>query len=222
MLLGPSGCGKSSLLRLVGGLIGAHTANVFMQGSITVNGMLPEMARIQKTYGMAFQNPTLLQWRNAAENVRLAHEINHVVDDGAIQNTLKLVGLDGFGDTSVKALSGGMQQRVNLARAFVHHPPILLLDEPFGGLDEITRDMMNDLLLSLQRRNRQSVLLVTHSLREAAFLADRVIVLSKRPAEILSDIPSPLERGRDSSARATKAYLDFVDELRQLILAARR
>src|SRR5262245_8971145 len=180
-LIGPSGCGKSTLLKLTAGLIDAGA------GEIRVLGRPPAEAKAARAFGFVFQDPVLLPWRTASENVQLLLEVTGVGRAERVDRArglLELVGLADFGEKLPSELSGGMQQRVGIARALSLDPAILLMDEPFGALDEITRDRMNQELLALWEKTRKTVLFVTHSIAEAVFLADRVVVLSPHPGTV--------------------------------------
>jgi NitT/TauT family transport system ATP-binding protein len=200
-LLGPSGCGKTTLLRIVGGLI-AKTA-----GSVAIGGR--EVTRPMGDYGFVFQAPSLMPWRNVLDNVLFPMEIlrkNDAAARGHALELLDLVGLSGFLSARPHQLSGGMQQRVALCRALVHRPQLLLMDEPFGALDELTRLEMNDLLLRIRRETKASVLFVTHSISEAVYLSDKVVVFSKRPARVAKEIPIALSYPRSQKVRFTSAF----------------
>ncbi len=194
VLVGKSGCGKSTLLRLIGGLEKATRGEILL-GERVITG--PGLER-----GMVFQEPRLFPWMTARQNIafglradRHAHESKEMVE-----KYLALVGLSGFGDAYPHQLSGGMQQRTALARALVSHPEVLLLDEPFGALDALTRIQMQLEILRIWRENQGTVLLVTHDIDEAVFLGDRIAVMSDRPGTIREIIPVPLARPRDRSA----------------------
>ena len=198
-LLGPSGCGKTTLLRIVGGLI-AKSA-----GSVAIGGR--EITRPMGDYGFVFQAPSLMPWRNVLDNVLFPMEILRKNDAAARRHALELldlVGLTAFLSARPHQLSGGMQQRVALCRALIHRPRLLLMDEPFGALDELTRMDMNDLLLRIRHETKASVLFVTHSISEAVYLSDKVVVFSKRPARVAKEIPIPLAYPRSQKVRFTR------------------
>jgi len=200
-LLGPSGCGKTTLLRIVGGLI-AKSA-----GSVTIGGR--EITVPTGDYGFVFQSPSLMPWRNVLDNVLFPMEILGRNDAAARRHAhelLELVGLAGFLSARPHQLSGGMQQRVALCRALVHRPRLLLMDEPFGALDELTRMEMNDLLLRIRQETKASVLFVTHSISEAIYLADKVVVFSKRPGRVEREIPVAIPYPRSQKIRFTAAF----------------
>jgi NitT/TauT family transport system ATP-binding protein len=219
-LVGPSGCGKTSLLRLAGGLLDQRTSTAVISGTVHVVGMTPSQAKKARMFGFAFQNPVLLPWRTVAGNVQLPLEIGGQVDadtPSRIGSLLELMEVSEFANARPDELSGGMQQRVNIARALVHEPQILLLDEPFGALDELTRERLNLALLRMHRLKRQTVLLVTHSLREAAFLADRIVVLSLRPAHMKAVVDSPLPHERSEDTQMERPFLDLVARLKDTL-----
>jgi NitT/TauT family transport system ATP-binding protein len=202
-LLGPSGCGKTTLLRIVGGLI-ARTA-----GSVRIGGR--EIVRPTGDYGFVFQAPSLMPWRSVLDNVLFTMEILRRNDAAArtrARDLLRLVGLSDFLDARPHQLSGGMQQRVALCRALIHQPKLLLMDEPFGALDELTRLEMNDLLLRIRKETGASVLFVTHSVPEAVYLSDKVVVFSKRPARVVREIAVRLGYPRQQRLRFTPAFTD--------------
>ncbi len=204
-IVGPSGCGKSTFLRLVAGL-DAPTS-----GELRVNSHDP--------LGLAFvfQDATLLPWRPVAHNITLPLELRREADDERVAQTLELVGLTDFADAYPAQLSGGMRMRVSIARALVTRPQILLLDEPFGALDEITRQRLNEELLRLWQEDRWTGLFVTHSVSEAIFLSQRVLVLSARPGRLLGDIPIPFPYPRPPDLRSTSEFIRIANEIsRQL------
>jgi NitT/TauT family transport system ATP-binding protein len=204
-LIGPSGCGKSTLLRIIAGLIEPSGGRVCVDGRTTTE------ARKLRSFGMVFQDPVLLPWRNVLDNIRLPLDVvdrdarRQAEDPGAL---LDLVGLQQFARARVWQLSGGMRQRVAIARALLLRPRILLLDEPFGALDEITRQQMNLELLRIWAERRTTAVLVTHSVAEAVFLADRVIVLSPRPGRIASQHAIPFERPRAPDLLRMAAFFE--------------
>ena len=200
-LLGPSGCGKTTLLRIAGGLIAK------IAGSVTIGGR--EITTPTGDYGFVFQSPSLMPWRNVLDNVLFPMEIlgrNDVAARRHAHELLELVGLEGFLSARPHQLSGGMQQRVALCRALIHRPRLLLMDEPFGALDELTRLEMNDLLLRIRHETKASVLFVTHSISEAIYLADKVIVFSKRPGRVAREIPVTIPYPRSQKVRFTPAF----------------
>jgi NitT/TauT family transport system ATP-binding protein len=222
-VVGPSGCGKSSLMKLVTGLLPPTTGEIRFNGR-PVNGPV-------RGAGMAFQNATLLPWRTTLANVMLPLEIVEPYKRqqrrakaelvGRAQRLLDIVGLSEFGDRLPWQLSGGMQQRANLCRAIVHDPALLMLDEPFAALDAFTKEDLWQVLQDLWLRQRFTTILVTHDLREAAYLADTVYVMSARPGHIVQRCPVPLPRPRTPETTFDAAYTDLVNELRALIAAVR-
>ena len=222
-VVGPSGCGKSTLMKVVTGLW-PPTA-----GGVLVNGK--EVDRPLSITGMAFQNPTLLPWRTTLENIMLPLEIVHPHRSllkrerasyrAKALDLLALVGLKGFEDKFPWQLSGGMQQRASICRALIHDPSLLMLDEPFGALDMFTREELWLALQDLWLARRPTVILVTHDLREAVFLADRILVMSARPGRIVADRPVALPRPRALSMTYEPYAVGLVQELRNHISAAR-
>jgi NitT/TauT family transport system ATP-binding protein len=216
-VVGPSGCGKSSLMKLISGL---HPP---AGGSLTVEGK-PVTGPL-KSVGMAFQNSNLLPWRTALENVLLPLEIVEPYRSdfskgryaAKATSLLESVGLAGFTEKHPWELSGGMQQRTSICRALIHEPEILLLDEPFGALDAFTREELWCALRDLQAARKVTVMLVTHDLREAVFLADTVYVMSSRPGRIVRRCAVPMPRPRDLEVTYTQEFQDVVHELRALI-----
>jgi NitT/TauT family transport system ATP-binding protein len=213
-LLGPSGCGKSTLLRLIGDLTQPSS------GSLTVNGKPPDRARLDRDYGMVFQAPTLFEWRTVARNVALPLELAGTSRGEARAKTLEmleLVGLADFAEHRPWQLSGGMQQRVAIARALSFGPALLLMDEPLGALDEMTRERMQGELLRIWSETGTTVVFVTHSINEAVFLSNRVVVMSARPGRILGVVPVDLPHPRDIATREAPAYFAKVTEVRELL-----
>jgi NitT/TauT family transport system ATP-binding protein len=185
-LVGPSGCGKSTILRMVAGLEAPDG------GSVRIGGETPAQVQARGGLAMAFQDPSLLPWRSLAGNVALALKLaRRPADPARVQAIIDRVGLSGYEAARPAELSGGMRQRAAIARALVTDPEVLLLDEPFGAVDELTRARLNADLPALWRGGGTTVLLVTHSVREAVGLADRVVVLSSRPARVVADLPIP-------------------------------
>jgi NitT/TauT family transport system ATP-binding protein len=216
-VVGPSGCGKSSLMKLISGLHPVASGVLTVEGT-PVRGPL-------RSVGMAFQNSNLLPWRTALENVLLPLEIVEPYRSdfskqkyaGKARALLESVGLQGFTEKHPWELSGGMQQRASICRALIHEPEILLLDEPFGALDAFTREELWVALRDLQAARKVTVMLVTHDLREAVFLADTVYVMSSRPGRIVRRCPVNLPRPRDLEVTYTQPFQDVVHELRSLI-----
>jgi len=213
-LIGPSGCGKSTLLRLIGDLTTAT------QGTIEVNGKPARRARLDRDYGMVFQAPVLMDWRTVAKNIELPLEImGWRPADRAARSTelLRLVELEGFESRHPWQLSGGMQQRVAIARALAFDPKLLLMDEPFGALDEMTRERMNLELMRIWGRTRTTVVFVTHSIPEAVFLSTRVVVMSARPGRIARLVNVDLPQPRTVDTRETERYFELVTEVREAL-----
>lgn len=215
-LVGPSGCGKSTLLRAAAGLL-APTA-----GASSVFGRAPAAAAAARELGLVTQDPGLLPWRTVAGNVALPLEVAGVAGHrAAVETLLATVSISEFAGYYPRQLSGGMRQRVALARALAHRPRLLLMDEPFGALDELSREELRFELLRIQEREGVSVLFVTHSVREAVLLSDRVVVLSPAPGRVLADIAAALPRPRDERLERTPAFLDRVAEVRAALDAGR-
>jgi NitT/TauT family transport system ATP-binding protein len=223
-LVGPSGCGKSTILKLVGGLIPASQGYVYVAGR--------EVGAEPVRIGMAFQNPTLLPWLKIRDNVMLPLKIVPPFRGqyGAKKNTefkdraealLAQVGLSGFGDKYPWQLSGGMLQRASLCRALVHDPQLLLLDEPFGALDQFTREELWAIMQELWVTRRPTVILVTHDLREAAYLANRIAVMRARPGRIIDDSVVPFARPRTMAMTYEPAFVTLTQRLRDLIVEVR-
>ena len=209
-LIGPSGCGKTTLLRVIADLERAS------EGSIQVNGMSPEQARMARAYGYVFQAPALYPWRTVEKNVGLPLEIMGIADAGErIKRNLELVNLSGFEKKFPWQLSGGMQQRVSIARALAVEPKLLLMDEPFGALDEIVRDKLNQQLLELWAATKKTVVFVTHSIPEAVFLSSRIVVMSPRPGRIIDVIETNFPVKRTLDIRETPEFLKIAHRVRE-------
>ena len=208
--IGPSGCGKTTLLRAIADLEKSSG------GTLTVNGMTPEEARLARAYGYVFQAPALYPWRTVERNVGLPLEIMGLDDQAArVQRNLDLVNLTGFEKKFPWQLSGGMQQRVSIARALAFDPKLLLMDEPFGALDEIVRDKLNQQLLELWDRTQKTVVFVTHSIPEAVFLSTKIVVMSPRPGRIIDVIETGLPRKRNLDIRETPEFLKIAHRVRE-------
>jgi len=211
-LIGPSGCGKTTLLRAIADLE-QPTA-----GRIEVNGVSPHQARLDRSYGYIFQAPALYPWRNIERNVTLPLEIMGMSREARAQCARKymdLVDLAGFEKKFPWQLSGGMQQRASIARALCFDPELLLMDEPFGALDEIVRDHLNEQLLKLWDKTRKTVVFVTHSIPEAVFLSTRIVVMSPRPGKIIDVIETNFPRDRSLDVRESPAFLDVAHRVRE-------
>jgi len=211
-VLGPSGSGKSTLLRILAGLLPPTEGEVLYQGQ-PLNGPRREM-------GFVFQRANLIPWRTVLENITLPLELQDLPQDQASEmarDLVELVGLQGFEDSLPRDLSGGMAQRVAIARALVHDPQVLLLDEPFGGLDALTRERMGAELVRIWQARRKTVVMVTHSISEALFLADRVLVLSPRPGRLWLDLTVDIPRPRPEEVRYTPHFGELARRLRAAI-----
>lgn len=214
-IIGPSGCGKTTLLKILGGLIPATS------GDLRVKGESAKTTLERRELGFVFQNPILLPWRTSLENTKLPLEILGNDSSQSLSNKLlKIVGLGGFENSYPQELSGGMQQRVAIARALTFEPSILLMDEPFGLLDQMTRDKMNLELLRVWKKEKttiSTIIFVTHSIPEAVFLSDKIIVLSKRPAKIKKIINVDLPRPRKTEIKYSKKHIELIECLRKTI-----
>lgn len=210
--IGPSGCGKTTLMRAIADLEQPTS------GTLLVNGTTPQAARLDRAYGYVFQAPALYPWRSIERNVRLPLEImGYSTADQAerARKYLALVGLSGFEKKFPWQLSGGMQQRASIARALCFEPDLLLMDEPFGALDEITRDRLNEELLRLWAATRKTVIFVTHSIAEAVFLSSKIVVMSARPGRIIKIIDTDPPEGRTLDWRESEQFLRIAHEVRQ-------
>jgi len=213
-LIGPSGCGKSTLLRIVGDLVQPTS------GSVVVNGKPARRARVDRDYGIVFQDPVLYDWRTVAKNIALPLEIarwNRRRRAERVQAMLELVELHGFGDHHPWQLSGGMQQRVSIARALSFDPALLLMDEPFGALDEMTRERLNMELLRIWEASGSTIVFVTHSIAEAVFLSTRVVVMSARPGRISDLVPIDLPQPRTGATREDPRFFELVTRVREAL-----
>ena len=212
--IGPSGCGKSTLLRVIADLTTPTS------GQVSVNGKTPEQARLDREYGFIFQAATLYEWRTITKNVQIPLEImgySEAERQERAQRMLEMVELGRFGNHYPNQLSGGMQQRASIARALAFEPKLLLMDEPFGALDEFTRDRMNMELLRIWQQTGTTILFVTHSIAEAAFLSNRVVIMSARPGRIKSVIGIKLPYPRQFETREEPAYYDYVTQIRETL-----
>jgi NitT/TauT family transport system ATP-binding protein len=216
-IIGPSGCGKSTFLKAVADLVPER----YVQGTLLVGGVSPSEARRRNAFAFVFQDPVLAPWRSVLQNVNLPLEIVTRSDKRSLHRSprelVNLVGLHGFEDVLPGALSGGMRQRVAIARALTLEPSVLLMDEPFGALDELTRDRMHDELLKIWSATTASVVLVTHSIAEAVYLSDRVLVMSPRPGRLKGVVHTPFERPRDPEIKRTVAFLQKTNEVREML-----
>ena len=213
-LIGPSGCGKSTLLRIVGDLIQPS------EGRVTVNGKAARKARQDHDYGIVFQDAVLYDWRTVSKNIALPLELAGTPRQerqAKVEQMLELVELQGFGDHHPWQLSGGMQQRVSIARALSFDPALLLMDEPFGALDEMTRERLNMELLKIWAETGSTIVFVTHSISEAVFLSTRVAVMSARPGRISNVIPIDLPQPRGEATREDPHFFELVTDVREAL-----
>lgn len=212
-VLGPSGCGKSTLLRMIAGLVTPTTGAVTI-GTEKVDGP-------SRQVGIAFQTPSLLQWYTVAQNIglpaRLDRRRSKAEVDARVQELLEIVKLPGLGDKYPNELSGGMRQRVAIARSLVADPSVILMDEPFGALDAITREHMHDELLSIWASSGATVFFITHDISEAVYLSDRILVMSPRPGRVIADVTVDLPRPRNLATRESPEFTHLAGELRQYI-----
>ncbi len=214
-LIGPSGCGKSTLLRIIGDLIQPTS------GQIVVNGKSAHQARLDRDYGIVFQDAVLYDWRTVAKNIALPLEMvgwSRAQRTKRVQEMLQLVELTGFEDHHPWQLSGGMQQRVSIARALSFSPALLLMDEPFGALDEMTRERLNMELLRIWQETGSTIVFVTHSIAEAVFLSTRVVVMSARPGRIAEVVENELPQPRTAETREDTRYFELVTEVREALV----
>jgi NitT/TauT family transport system ATP-binding protein len=210
-IVGPSGCGKSTLLRIIGDLVAPTT------GTVLVNGKTARQARLDREYGIVFQTPALFEWRTVRQNVELPLEVMHfnrAERSRRAAKMLELVELGGFAEHYPWQLSGGMQQRVAIARALSFDPGLLLMDEPFGALDEMTRERMNVELLNIWSRTQTTIVFVTHSIPEAVFLSTHVVVMSARPGRVTRVIAIDLPHPRGLETHEQRRYFELITEVR--------
>ena len=210
-LIGPSGCGKSTLLRIIGDLVAPSS------GEVVVNGKSARQARLDRDYGIVFQDPVLYDWRTVAKNIAMPLELlgwDRAGRAGRVAEMIELVELQGFADHHPWQLSGGMQQRVSIARALSFDPALLLMDEPFGALDEMTRERLNAELLRIWEASGSTVVFVTHSISEAVFLSTRVVVMSRRPGRIAAIVDVDLAQPRNADTREEPRFFELVTEVR--------
>ncbi|TCP45059.1 NitT/TauT family transport system ATP-binding protein [Tamaricihabitans halophyticus] len=215
-LIGPSGCGKSTLLKMIAGLLTPSSGTIAIDGD-TVVEPLPQI-------GVAFQKPTLLRWRNVLDNICLPLDLDGgrpADGETRARELLAMMGLAGFEKHYPKELSGGMEQRVAIARSLITQPSLLLMDEPFGALDEFTREDLNDELLRVWQHEPKTVVFVTHSISEAVFLSDHVVVMSARPGRIHATVPVILPRPRERSLRNAPEFYDTIRHIRAVLDEAR-
>ena len=215
-LIGPSGCGKSTLLRVIGDLVEPST------GEILVNGKAAHRARLDRDYGIVFQAAVLYDWRTVVKNIALPLELlgwNRARRAERVREMVELVELEGFEKNYPWQLSGGMQQRVSIARALSFSPALLLMDEPFGALDEMTRERLNMELLRIWAETGSTVIFVTHSISEAVFLSTRVVVMSARPGRVTAVVPVDLPQPRTFETREEPRFFELVTEVRERLHA---
>jgi len=214
-LIGPSGCGKSSLLRIIGGLVKQEC------GEVRIGGDTPKEAQKKKQFSFVPQSPALFPWRTVLQNMQLPFEVNRKADaetakqhEHELTELLQSVGLGDFVHAYPKALSGGMQQRVGIARAFGSGAPILLMDEPFSALDELTREKISYQLLNIWQEHQKTVVFVTHNIREAVLLSDEVIIMSPRPGRIKKVVDIQLPRPRNAAIEESEQFQQYISEIR--------
>lgn len=215
--IGPSGCGKSTLLRIIGGLMNAE------EGKITVGSGTPSAMQSDKQFGFVPQSPALFPWRTVLQNMNIPFEVNRKSKTdqsdakGDPIELLHSVGLGDFMHAYPKELSGGMKQRVGIARAFASGAPILLMDEPFSALDEITRERLMHQLMKIWEQHKKTVIFVTHNIQESVYLSDKVVIMSSRPGRITCEVPIDLPRPRGEAVIESPDFYKYVGQLRELL-----
>jgi NitT/TauT family transport system ATP-binding protein len=214
-VIGPSGCGKSTVLRIVAGLIEPE------EGEIQIRGVGPQQARRQRLYSFVFQDPVMFPWRNVLSNIMIPLEVLNKNERrkyiNRAEEMLDLVGLKGFGNASPNQLSGGMRQRAAIARALLMKPEVLLMDEPFGALDEINRDKLNLELMRIWQETAASVIFITHSIEEAVFLSDRIIILTPRPGKVAAEVKIDLPHPRNMEIKQSEAAFNYATQVRKIL-----
>lgn len=215
-LLGPSGCGKTTLLRIIADLLQPT------RGEVIIGGLSPREARLMKKYGIVFQNAVLYDWRTVRKNIELPLEIGHKIKSKSekkqiVEEMLELVGLKDFANHRPYQLSGGMQQRVSIARALALNPEILLMDEPFSALDEFTKEGLYEDILRIWRITHKTIIFVTHNIQEAAYLSDKICVLSPRPGRLSAviDVNEDLPRPRNAKQKESETFFNLVNKIKK-------
>ncbi len=210
-IIGPSGCGKSTLLYCIGNLLQVS------RGSIMIDGKPPQEARKNRMFGYVPQDPTLMDWKTVLDNIALPSKIMGIRGNNRISGLIELVGLKGFEKNYPKDLSGGMRQRVSLARALSYSPPILLMDEPLANLDALLRERMNEELLKIWKETGTTIVLITHDISEAVLLSDTVVILSKRPGKVVEIVTIDLPRPRSRKTLHLVEAHDYIDRFRDML-----
>jgi NitT/TauT family transport system ATP-binding protein len=216
-ILGPSGCGKSTLLKIIAGLIDASSGEVIIEDTADNNRHKQGIPKI----GFVFQDSVLLPWKTAMQNVLFPFEIMGAPSreqEDKVKRLFRLAGLEGFEASYPRQLSGGMKQRVSILRSLSYNPPILLMDEPFGAIDAITRDSLNNILLDIWQETKKTILFVTHSISEAIYLSDRIIVMGAKPGRIVKDVKIDIPRPRNEDSKISARFYEYVKELRGLLV----
>ncbi|MCA1452987.1 ABC transporter ATP-binding protein [Bradyrhizobium sp. BRP22] len=211
-VIGASGCGKTTLLRIIAGLEGGYDGELSLRGD--------SASQVRRNVGIVFQDSNLLPWRNILQNVLLPAQVLRLDRRASIERAhelIELVGLKGFEHKYPYELSGGMRQRISIARALVHDPAVLLMDEPFGALDALTREVMNVEVLKIWEATNKTVFMITHSISEAVFMGDRVVVMSPRPGRVVAEVDIALPRPRNIETLSGEAFAAYTGQLRRLL-----